>query len=40
MIIDFEVREPVVVEVEFVNVVRSDHDVGLGVDDLGLSRLR
>jgi hypothetical protein len=40
MIIDFKVREPIVVEIEFVNVVPSDHDVGVGVDDFGLSRLR
>ena len=40
MIIDFKVRERIVVEIEFVNVVRSDHDEGLGVDDFGLSRLR
>jgi hypothetical protein len=40
MIIDFKIRYPIVVEVEVVNVVRSDHDMRLGVDDFGLSRLR
>jgi hypothetical protein len=36
MIIDVKVREPIVVEIEFVNVVRSDHDVALGIDDFVL----
>jgi hypothetical protein len=37
-ILDSKVRDPIMVEVEVVNVLRPDHNVGFGVNNLGRGR--